>query len=1025
MHDLISQGEDSAVLLQASSPSETMGSADIDPNSGAMSLASFSSEYARIVRSDEQLPLAIWFIDIRNFRSINPQYGFSMGNVVLRTLVSSMRELLCRNMPVTRVGGDRFVALSCCIKEEDLQQAFDRFVDQFNERLTKVGVSQRTALYAGVYYLRPEDRETTDFNQYLDYASFAHRKARRQSVPGLVLFSDVDLERDRRRIAIERRFDHALSSGDIVVWFQPQIDYVYGEVVGAEALARWNDPELGWIGANEFVPVLESCGKIYQLDSFIWEEACRCASRWRSKAAGKPVPISVNLARLDLMEPHIIQRLVDLCEAYELPQGSIRLEIAESAFVEDPVHTYELVHDMRNHLLTIEMDSFGSGHISLDMFDDVNVDAIKLDMGFMRSATDVSRNAVVLSSMIRMMQELDMPIIAKGVETVEQAEMLKNMGCHLMQGYLFSHPLPVDEFEQYMASNRAEEHAARREHKYTSFERLYDIDVTSSFLFNDAMGPSLFFFIDDGATESILVNDQFYEACGFDRLAFGNHKVDLVSEIDEGSHNSLWRAVAEACEHGAAFCRIKVRSTEVWITGVLRFLGTSSRGDVYLLSIVRSSTAAEEDHSFIQAAQKIEWDLDLLNHIIPHEFIKCDASDAHSFAYVDQGLLTAFGLSKKEIEQHFHNSLIEMVLPEDRKVFLDAVRRCRKTGQAFSCDLRLRSGHTSDYRAVRLRGRIAEDDSGTAWLYALIESIDDVFTAQSPVASADNRDVTVLEYHYDEDCLIIHPRSTDSNDKDIVIPNYLRSIEGNPATITKTSAARVLSLVHDLRSHPSSGFFDVKCTLSAGEDLQWYHINYTCDSDEDGNTLVLHGYAQSANDEMGSVRWWREQAETDQLTSLLNRNAAELAINLSMRTQGRGIMFMIDMDSFKRVNDDLGHLAGDTLLRDVAAALANKFRSGDVLGRYGGDEFIAFMSVATGSLMELAERRARAIVEAIAAIDVGDGTHAACSVGVAISTNREATFYDLLGVADDAMYQSKERGKGTYTILTVGGETIE
>ncbi len=412
MQGFVGRGEDSVPLTQTATPHHPAGPPQADPNSGALTLAAFSSEYARIVTSGEQLTLAIWFIDIRNFRSINPQFGFDAGNTVLRVLVNSMRELLCHNMPVARLGGDRFVALSSCIEQDDIQQVFDRFVDQFNDRLAQEGINQRIVLYAGVYYLRPEDQVLTDYHPYLDYASIAHRNARRQTVPGVVLFSDADLERDRRRIAIERIFDQALDSGDISVWFQPQIDYVYGEVVGAEALARWKDSELGWIGADEFVPVLESCGKIYRLDSFIWEEACRCASRWRSMAEGKPVPISVNLARLDLLEPQLIQRFMDLRESYDLPLGSIRLEIAESAFVEDPAHTYGLVHDMRDHLLTIEMDSFGSGHISLNMFEDVNVDAVKLDMGFMQSAVIESRTGVVLSSIIRMMQELDMHIIA-------------------------------------------------------------------------------------------------------------------------------------------------------------------------------------------------------------------------------------------------------------------------------------------------------------------------------------------------------------------------------------------------------------------------------------------------------------------------------------------------------------------------------------------------------------------------------------------------------------------------------------
>ncbi|MBQ9042230.1 MAG: GGDEF domain-containing protein, partial [Eggerthellaceae bacterium] len=193
--------------------------------------------------------------------------------------------------------------------------------------------------------------------------------------------------------------------------------------------------------------------------------------------------------------------------------------------------------------------------------------------------------------------------------------------------------------------------------------------------------------------------------------------------------------------------------------------------------------------------------------------------------------------------------------------------------------------------------------------------------------------------------------------------------------------------------------------------------NYTCEADENGGATVIHGYAQDANDQMGSAKWWRRQAEIDKLTGLLNRNAVEQDINLSMRTQGVGMMFMIDLDSFKSVNDELGHLAGDSLLRDVSRALADHFREGDVLGRYGGDEFVAFVPVAVGDPETIAAKRSEDIIESIHNIEITDDTRAGCSVGVAISHNREATFYDLLEVADQAMYQSKLKGKGTYTIL--------
>ena len=168
---------------------------------------------------------------------------------------------------------------------------------------------------------------------------------------------------------------------------------------------------------------------------------------------------------------------------------------------------------------------------------------------------------------------------------------------------------------------------------------------------------------------------------------------------------------------------------------------------------------------------------------------------------------------------------------------------------------------------------------------------------------------------------------------------------------------------------------------------------------------------------MGSAKWWRRQAERDYLTGLLNRNSVEQKINMSMRIEGQGAIFMIDLDDFKHVNDDLGHLTGDTLLRDISDVLSSHFCDSDVLGRYGGDEFVAFMPVTMGDVRAIAEKRAADIVRDIAQVELPNGKHAACSVGVVICKDRNATFYDLIEYADQAMYTSKTSGKCVYTIL--------
>lgn len=988
-----------------------------DPVTGALSIPAFGKAYAQAIMSDKSESYALWYIDIRNFRSVNPKFGFARGNVLLRTLANNIRKYLTHELPLARLGADRFVPLTVGYDYEEAVRLFNQVIDATNDELATLNIAYRMSLSGGIYYLRPEDLREPSFQRPLDYVSIAHRNARANPRSALVQFTDEDLRRDMRRITIEQTIDEALATGQIEVWYQPQVDYIYGEIIGAEALARWNHPTLGWISPVEFIPVLENSGRVHDLDLYVWEEACRNAGRWRSISDGKPVPISVNVSRTEILEDGLMEHFLELQRKYDLPKGSLHLEVTESALMEEADRLYGVIESMRANDMTIEMDDFGSGLLSLNMLKDVRVDVVKLDIGFMRSAISEDRGGVVLGSVIRMLQGLDTPIIAEGVESLEQAELLKNMGCHFMQGFHFSRPMPLEDFESFMSSNRAVENTTRKSRKDSHLEELTSAGVASSYLFNNAIGGMIFFFAGEGTSESILVNDQFYKECGLEREQFGDAKINPIREIDPASRATMWRAAAEAREYGAALCHAKVRITSRWIDCVMRHLGTSSRGDVFSLNIVRSGDGPQEHDVLMQTAQDASWNMDLLNQIVPNGFIKCDLSESFVFDYISPQLVATSGLSDSEFVRRFHNSLMEAVFLEDRAELMEAVYSARRGDKSFSCKVRLHHGYGSSWRDSSIIGRVRADANGRQWLYALVLLSGDVHTDDELLDEQSKNRVIAFDYELVRDLLTIHAPMPGGTTTDITFDDWLKRIDSMPDIIAPASVAKIFAITRDLRHHPIAGFTDIKCNFRGGEKQRWYHVNYTCDVDENGELAVIHGYAQDANDQMGSARWWRMQAETDQLTGLLNRTATEQEINLAMHTQGSGMMFMIDLDGFKRINDELGHLTGDAVLRDVAEALRSRFRDEDVLGRYGGDEFVAFMTLSNKEAHDIAEKRAKAIIEAVTSIDVGDGTHAACSVGIAVSRDRETTFYDLLEVADEAMYRSKENGKGTYTII--------
>lgn len=822
-------------------------------------------------------------------------------------------------------------------------------------------------------------------------------------------------ELDRRRAIIERSIEDALVNRQIEVWYQPQIDYIYGIVVGAEALARWKHPELGWISPAEFIPVLEQCGKIHNLDLFVWEEACRSAGRWRNLSDGKPIPISVNVSRAEMFEEGLMDHFLELQKKYDLPVGSLHLEVTESAFVDEAERLYHVIEEMRMNRLAVEMDDFGSGLSSLSMLKDVPIDVVKLDMEFVRSTIGEDRGGVVLSSVIRMLQGLNTPIIAEGVETLEQAEMLKNMGCHLMQGYHFSHPLPLDDFEEFIASsNTAKETRTEFKKKDPHLDELTSSSAASSYLFNHAMGPTMFFYAGDGSSESILVNDSFYEACGIPRKAFGSMKIDPIQEIDPESRATLWRAAAEARENGSATCRGSVRLTGMWIDCVMRYLGTSVRGDVYSLNIVKSGKLDDEEKSRqLQISQDGLWIVEMLGRISKGGLLKCQVNDDLTIDFVSPGFIRCSGLSEEEFMRKFHNSLAAYASADDRDELVAVIAESARSEEMIDLDFNANYGYY-EIISMKMIGRVEHDSQNMPWLYALVMPRGKVTSLSSQNTHANI--LIPFDYYIKDDKLVIHPASNNPAGNDVIHTGVLDMLDNNPDIMSQTSAAKILATLRDIEHHPIAGFIDIKCNMRGGNALRWYHIDYVCETTEEGKAAVIHGYAQDANDQIGSTKWWRRQAETDHLTGLLNRSTTEQEINLAIHAQGAGVMFMIDLDGFKRINDEMGHLVGDALLRDVAKVLSEQFHENNVLGRYGGDEFVGFITHGEQDSRTLAVNLSTNIIDNVKNIDIPDGTHIGCSIGVAISNHKDRSFYDLLGVADMAMYMSKENGKGNFTI---------
>ena len=245
-------------------------------------------------------------------------------------------------------------------------------------------------------------------------------------------------------------FKTAIEEDQFMVYFQPKFDISGDEpvIAGAEALVRWRHPSLDLISPGLFIPLFENNGLIYELDDYVWHKTASKIKEWRSKF-DKKIPVSVNISRAEMYDPNLANRLINIVEENGIEISDLHLEITESAYVSDSNMIIDRVENLRKNGFFIEMDDFGSGYSSLNMIGELPIDALKLDMLFIRSAFK-NHNMKMLDIVIDIADCLEVPAIAEGVETEEQYLKLKESGCAIIQGYYFSKPLPGDEFEKFL-----------------------------------------------------------------------------------------------------------------------------------------------------------------------------------------------------------------------------------------------------------------------------------------------------------------------------------------------------------------------------------------------------------------------------------------------------------------------------------------------------------------------------------------------------------------------------------------------
>lgn len=373
------------------------------------------------------------YFNMENFRLVNQRYGFQAGNQLLIHIAEVLGDVFGA-VPMARLNDDRFVVMTRAAHVALEVERARTAIYETEPRLSFV-------VKVGVY--EPE-AGVADIALILDRAKLACDSIKGMYDRDIAWFDPSMEEALNLRTYLVTHFYEALEKGWIEVFYQPEVRALTREICGFEALARWRDPERGLISPGVFVPVLEDAHLIDRLDLYVLQRVCEDLHHIRREGLDV-THISVNLSRIDFQLNDMLQEVKSICCAYGVPRGFLHIEITESALNESDAFLRQEIARLRSAGFELWMDDFGSGYSSLNNLKDFQFDMIKIDMAFLRDFETKPQSRVIISAVVDMAKKLGLHTLAEGVETEEQYAFLKSIGCEVLQGYLFSPPVPFEE----------------------------------------------------------------------------------------------------------------------------------------------------------------------------------------------------------------------------------------------------------------------------------------------------------------------------------------------------------------------------------------------------------------------------------------------------------------------------------------------------------------------------------------------------------------------------------------------------
>ncbi|MBC3888276.1 EAL domain-containing protein [Acetobacterium paludosum] len=417
---------------------------EYDSLTGCSNWIKFQADCEVRIKDKQNQRYAMVIFDIDKFKAINDLFGYEEGNEILTAIARILENYIEKDELFSRTATDNFNILMKYDGYGEFSDRIEGLIREINAYSKKFIVN----ISLGIYLI--EDR-TLKINIFSDRANMAKRSIKNNSQVDYAFYTESMRVVMIHENEIENRMEAALINKEFEVYLQPKYLFSDEKIIGAEALVRWNDPEYGLLPPNDFIPLFEKNGFVRKIDTFMFKEVCKLMNKWKNENDQfDNIVISVNFSRLDMNNSRLPEELLEIANLYNIEPKMIEIELTESTIFDNDIQLAAILNHLKDYGFQISIDDFGRAYSSLNTLKSLPADILKMDKAFFSESANNQRGRKIIKCVLYMAKDLDLVTVAEGVETIEQVEFLKEMGCDIAQGFYYAKPMKVTDFEDFV-----------------------------------------------------------------------------------------------------------------------------------------------------------------------------------------------------------------------------------------------------------------------------------------------------------------------------------------------------------------------------------------------------------------------------------------------------------------------------------------------------------------------------------------------------------------------------------------------